>query len=53
MKKVIVLGVTGSIGRNAVDVVLSHPDAFRVVAVAAHRSKEACGGLAGRLGARA
>ena len=53
MKKIIILGVTGSIGRNAVDVVLAHPDSFKVVAVAALRSKEACEQLAARLGAKA
>ena len=53
MKKIIILGVTGSIGRNAVDVVLAHPDSFKVVAVAALRSREACEQLAARLGAKA
>ncbi len=52
-KKVIILGVTGSIGRNAVDVVLSRPDDFAVTAVSAFRSREACGELARQLGARA
>ncbi len=53
VKKIIILGVTGSIGRNAADVVLSHPDAFKVVAVSAFRSREACEELARELGARA
>ncbi len=52
-KKVIILGVTGSIGRNAVDVVLSHPEAFTVVAVSAFRSREACETIARELGCRA
>ncbi len=52
-KKVIILGVTGSIGRNAVDVVLSHPESFTVTAVSAFRSREACEALARKLGARA
>ncbi len=52
-KKIIILGVTGSIGRNAVDIVLSHPDDFTVTAVAALRSKDACEALARQLGARA
>ena len=52
-KKLIILGVTGSIGRNAVDIVLSHPDEFSVTAVAALRSKDACEDLARRLGAKA
>jgi len=52
-KRIIVLGATGSIGVNAVDVVASHPDEFRVVAVAARRSKERCEALAAGLGCRA
>jgi len=39
-KKIIILGVTGSIGTSAVDVVRTHPDDFRIVAVSAFRSKE-------------
>lgn len=53
MKRVIILGVTGSIGSNAVDVVLSHPGSFRVAAVAALRSRAACEAAAARLGAKA
>ena len=49
-KKIIILGATGSIGMNAVDVVRSHPDEFSVVAVAAHRSREKCEELARVLG---
>ena len=52
-KKIIILGVTGSIGRNAIDVVLTHPDAFTVTAVAALRSREACEELARQVGAKA
>ena len=52
-KKIIILGVTGSIGRNAVDVVLSHPAEFTVTAVAARSSREACESLARQLGAKA
>ena len=36
-KRIIILGATGSIGLNAIDVVKTHPDAFRVTAVAALR----------------
>ncbi len=36
MKKIIILGSTGSIGRNALDVVRSHPRRFKVVGLAAH-----------------
>ncbi len=52
-KKLIILGVTGSIGMNAVDVVSSNPGLFDVVAVAALRSKSQCEAIAGVLGARA
>lgn len=38
---------------SAADVVRSHPDAFRVVAVAALRSREKCESLAGEFGAKA
>ena len=52
-KKLIILGVTGSIGMNAVDVVSSNPGLFDVVAVAALRSKSQCEAVASVLGARA
>ena len=48
-----ILGVTGSIGMNAVDVVRSHPEEFAVTAVAALRSREKCKSIAGELGAKA
>lgn len=38
MKRVVVLGSTGSIGRNVLDVVRRHPDEFEVVGLAAHRN---------------
>ncbi len=38
MKRIVVLGSTGSIGRNVLDVVRRHPDQFRVVGLAAHRN---------------
>jgi 1-deoxy-D-xylulose-5-phosphate reductoisomerase len=38
MKRVVVLGSTGSIGRNVLDVVHRHPEAFDVVGLAAHRN---------------
>ena len=53
MKKLIILGATGSIGSNAIDVVLTHPDDFKVVAVSALRSKEKCEAFAKALGAKA
>ena len=53
MKRVVILGATGSIGLNAVDVVKSHPDELKAVAVAALRSKERCEAVARELGAKA
>ena len=38
MRGVALLGCTGSIGRSALAVLKRHPDEFRVVALAAHRS---------------
>lgn len=52
-KRLIILGATGSIGLNAVDVVKTHPEDFSVVAVAALRSKERCEEIARSLGAKA
>jgi 1-deoxy-D-xylulose-5-phosphate reductoisomerase len=51
-KKIIILGATGSIGASAVDVVVSHPDDFKVVAVSARSSREKCEALGVRLGAK-
>ena len=51
MKRIVIIGATGSIGTGAADVVRSHPDAFRVVAVAALRSREKCESLAREFGA--
>ncbi len=36
MKRIILLGATGSIGRSTLDVVRAHPDRFCVVAASAH-----------------
>lgn len=52
-KRLVILGATGSIGLNAVDVVKTHPEEFSVVAVAALRSKERCEEIARSLGAKA
>ena len=52
-KRLILLGATGSIGTSAADVARSHPEAFRVVAVSALRSREKCETLARELGAKA
>jgi 1-deoxy-D-xylulose-5-phosphate reductoisomerase len=51
-KKIIILGATGSIGMSAVDVVLSHPDDFKVVALAVRSSQARAQELAGKLGAK-
>ena len=39
-KNVVLLGSTGSIGRNALDVLRRFPDRFRLIGVAAHSSAE-------------
>jgi 1-deoxy-D-xylulose-5-phosphate reductoisomerase len=41
MKGIAVLGSTGTIGEATLDVVVRHPDRFRVVALAAHAQHEA------------
>jgi 1-deoxy-D-xylulose-5-phosphate reductoisomerase len=53
MKKLIILGCTGSIGRNAIDVASAHPSDFKVVALASRSSREECELFASRFGARA
>lgn len=40
MQTLTILGATGSIGRNTLDVVAQHPDAFRIFALTAHQNKE-------------
>jgi 1-deoxy-D-xylulose-5-phosphate reductoisomerase len=52
-KRLVILGATGSIGLNALDVAQTHRDAFEVVALAALRSKEKCEALAAEFGAKA
>ena len=47
LKRIILLGATGSIGTSACDVVRAHPDEFRIVAVAV-RSSLAAAELIGR-----
>lgn len=51
MKKLIILGATGSIGMNAIDVVRTHPGEFKIVALSALRSREKCEALAKEFGA--
>ncbi len=52
-KKIIILGATGSIGMNAIDVLRSHPGEFKAVALAVRSSRERCEALARELGAKA
>lgn len=40
MKRIVVLGSTGSIGRQTLDIVRQHPDRLRVVGLAANRNIE-------------
>jgi len=40
LERVCILGSTGSIGENTLDVIARHPDRFRVVALTAHRNVE-------------
>ena len=40
VRKIAILGSTGSIGRQALEVVAAHPDRFKVVLLSAHRSAE-------------
>jgi len=44
-QRLVVLGATGSIGRNTLDVVSRHPDRFEVVALSAERQLDALLGL--------
>ncbi|MBU0928696.1 MAG: 1-deoxy-D-xylulose-5-phosphate reductoisomerase [Spirochaetes bacterium] len=39
MKRIVILGATGSIGRQALDVVSRHPDLFSVAGLSAHRDE--------------
>ena len=40
MRNVVILGSTGSVGRSALDVIASFPDAFHVTGLSAHSSAE-------------
>ncbi|MBO9662931.1 1-deoxy-D-xylulose-5-phosphate reductoisomerase [Dokdonella sp.] len=48
MKRVAILGATGSIGASTLDVVARHPDRFRATALAAHRNVDALAELCAR-----
>ena len=41
MKKIVILGSTGSIGKQALEIVRLFPDDFKVVGLAAHSKAEA------------
>lgn len=51
MKRIVLLGATGSIGASACDVVRAHPNAFRVAAVAARTSRARAEALGREFGA--
>jgi 1-deoxy-D-xylulose-5-phosphate reductoisomerase len=51
-RSVTILGATGSVGRQTADVILAHPDAFRVEAVVGGRDAAALAALARSVGAR-
>jgi 1-deoxy-D-xylulose-5-phosphate reductoisomerase len=52
MKRVAVLGSTGSIGTQALDVISQHPDELKVVALAANRNRDLLIEQANRLGVK-
>jgi len=51
-RRVVVLGATGSIGAQAIEVVTAHPDRFEVVGLAAGRDVDTLGAQAAALGVR-
>ena len=53
MKRIILLGATGSVGTGACDVVRAHPDEFKVIALAARSNRAAAEFLAHEFGSRA
>lgn len=52
MKRIIILGATGSIGRSACDVVRTHPDEFKVVALAVRSNLSAASVIGREFGAK-
>src|SRR5207248_11640632 len=50
--RIAILGATGSIGRQALDVVAAHPDVLRVSVVASRHNADDLEPIARRLGAR-
>jgi 1-deoxy-D-xylulose-5-phosphate reductoisomerase len=51
MKKIAVLGATGSVGRQALDIIERFPDRFRVTAMTAHHGSDELLALANKFGA--
>ena len=51
VKRIILLGATGSIGSSACDVIRAHPEAFRVAALAVRSSRERAEALGRAFGA--
>jgi len=51
-KRVVLLGATGSIGRNALRVIAAHPEQLELVAVAAHGQWEKLAAIAREFGVR-
>ena len=52
MKKIAILGATGSIGRQALDIIENSPDRFCVTALTAHRSSDELIALAKKFGVK-
>ena len=52
MKRIALLGATGSVGRSTLSVIRRHPERFSVVALSARRSVAALEALAAEFGAR-
>jgi 1-deoxy-D-xylulose-5-phosphate reductoisomerase len=53
VKKIIVLGATGSIGKSTLDIIRSHPDEFQAAALSCYSQKEELHRLAREFGSRA
>lgn len=52
MKKIAILGATGSIGRQALDIIEREPERFCVTAMTAHKSSAELAGLAKKFGVK-
>lgn len=51
-RRVVILGATGSIGRQALDVIRAHPELFEVIGLVAGRDREGLARTAAELGVR-